>query len=99
MGREVGGGGSGLGTHVHPWWIHVNVMQNQYSIVKENKVKIKMKKFKKFKKKECSFNMPANLENSTVATRLEKVSFHFNSEEGQCQRMFKLPDNYTHFAC
>ena len=31
-----GGGrrGSGLGTHVHPWWIHVDVWQNQYSIVK-----------------------------------------------------------------
>ena len=31
-----GGGrrGSGLGTHVHPWQIHVNVWQNQYSIVK-----------------------------------------------------------------
>ncbi|KAJ1063001.1 hypothetical protein K5549_005030 [Capra hircus] len=26
-------GGSCLGTHVHPWWIHVNVWQNQYSIV------------------------------------------------------------------
>ena len=33
MGREVGGG-SCLGLHVHPWWIHVNVWQNQYSIVK-----------------------------------------------------------------
>ena len=33
-GREVGGGGSCLGSHVHPWWIHVNVWQNQYSIVK-----------------------------------------------------------------
>ena len=27
-------GGSGLGTHVHPGWIHVDVWQNQYSIVK-----------------------------------------------------------------
>ena len=27
-------GGSGLGTHVHPWWIHVDVWQNQYNIVK-----------------------------------------------------------------
>ena len=27
--------GSGLGTHVHPWQIHVNVWQNQYSIVKQ----------------------------------------------------------------
>ena len=34
VGREVGGGGSCLGTHVHPRWIHVNVWQNQYSIVK-----------------------------------------------------------------
>ena len=31
-------------THVHPWLIHVNVWQNQYSIVKQNKVKIKIKK-------------------------------------------------------
>ena len=38
MGWEVGGG-SGLGTHVHPWLIHVNVWQNQYSIVKQNKLK------------------------------------------------------------
>ena len=37
-------GGSGLGTHVHPWLIHINVWQNQYSIVKQNKVKIKIKK-------------------------------------------------------
>ena len=40
-------GGSGLGTHVHPWLIHVNVWQNQYSIVKQNKVKIKKFFFKK----------------------------------------------------
>ena len=33
MGREVGGG-SGLGTRVHPWQIHVDVWQNQYNIVK-----------------------------------------------------------------
>ena len=26
--------GSGLGTHVHLWWLHINVWQNQYSIVK-----------------------------------------------------------------
>ena len=39
--------GSGLGTHVHPWRIHVNVWQKQYSIVKQIKVKIKIKKKKK----------------------------------------------------
>ena len=35
--------------------------------------------------------MPENLENSAVATGLEKVSFHSNPKERQWQRMFKLP--------
>ena len=35
--------------------------------------------------------MPANLENSAVPTGLEKVSFHSNPKERQCQRMLKLP--------
>ena len=34
----------------------------------------------------AALNMPANLENSAVATGLEKVSFHSNPKEGQCQR-------------
>ena len=38
--------------------------------------------------------MPANLENSAVATGLEKVSFHSNPKERQCQRIFKLPYNW-----
>ena len=42
-----------------------------------------------------ALNMPANLENSAVATGLEKVSFHSNRKERQCQRMFKLPHNCT----
>ena len=37
--------------------------------------------------------MQANLKNSTVATELEKVSFHSTLKESQCQRMFKLPHN------
>ena len=35
--------------------------------------------------------MPANLENSAVATGLEKVSFHSNPKERQYQRMLKPP--------
>ena len=42
--------------------------------------------------------MPANLENSAVATGLEKVSFHSNSKERQCQRMLKLTHNFTHLT-
>ena len=43
-------------------------------------------------------NMPANLENSAVATGLEKVSFHSNPKEKQCQRMFKLPHSCAHLT-
>ena len=35
--------------------------------------------------------MPTKLENSAVATGLEKVSFHSNPKERHCQRMLKLP--------
>ena len=41
---------------------------------------------------------PGNLENSAVATGLEKVSFHSNPKEKQCQRMLKLPHNCTHLT-
>ena len=44
------------------------------------------------------YSMPANLENSAVATGLEKVSFHSNPKERQCQRMLKLPHNCTHLT-
>ena len=40
--------------------------------------------------------LPANLENSAVATGMEMVNFHSYPKEGQCQRMFKLLHNCTH---
>ena len=40
-----------------------------------------------------------NLENSAVATGLEKVSYHSNPKERQSQRMLKLPHNCTHLTC
>ena len=53
--------------------------------------------------KECcesaALSMPANLENSAVAKGLEKVSFHSNPKERQCQRMLKLPHICTHLTC
>ena len=45
-GREEG---SGWGTRVYLWWIHVDIWQNQYNIVKlKNTTKFKKEK-KKFK--------------------------------------------------
>ena len=46
----------------------------------------------------ATLSMPANLENSAVATGLEKVSFHSNPKERQCKRMLKLPHNCTHLT-
>ena len=43
--------------------------------------------------------MPANLENLAVAIGLDKVSFHFNAKERECQRMLKLPHSCTHLTC
>ena len=39
-----------------------------------------------------------NMENSVVAIGLEKVSFHSNPKERQCQRMLKLPHDCTHLT-
>ena len=37
-------------------------------------------------------------ENSAMATGMEKVSFHSNPKERQCQRMLKLLYNCTHLT-
>ena len=48
--------------------------------------------------KDDPVKVPANLENSAVATGLEKVSFHSNPKERQCQRMLKPLHNCTHLT-
>ena len=49
-GREVGGGGSGWGTHLHPWQIHVNVWQKlpQYCKVISLQLKFFLSEHKAF---------------------------------------------------
>ena len=63
-----------------------------FQILKDDAVKVLHSHF-------MPANMPANLENSAVATGLEKVSFLSNPKERQCQRMLKLPHNCTHLTC
>jgi len=46
----------------------------------------------------AALNMPENLKKSAVATGLEKISFHSNPKERQCQRTLKLPHNCTHLT-
>ena len=57
-----------------------------YQILKDDAVKVLHSKCQQ------------NLENSAVATGLEKVSFHSNPKERQCQRMLKLLHNCTHLT-
>ena len=45
-GRRVEG--SGWGTHVYLWQIHVDIWQNQCNIVKLSKIKLKKKENEKF---------------------------------------------------
>ena len=62
---------------------------------------IPAEQFQILKRRSCesaALNMPANLENSAVATGLEKVSFHSNPKERQCQGILKLPQNCTHLT-
>ena len=51
-----------------------------YQILKDDAVKVLHSNLEN----SVNLDMPANLENSTVATGLEKVSFHSNPKERQC---------------
>ena len=46
----------------------------------------------------CSIHQQ-NLENSAVSMGLEKVNFHSNPKERQCQRMIRLPHNCAYLTC
>ena len=46
----------------------------------------------------AALNMPAHLENSAVATGLERVSFNSNPKKRQCQRMFKVLHSCIHLT-
>ena len=95
---------NGVITHLEPdtlecevWWALGSITMNKasgddgipvelFQILKDDAVKV------------LQLNMPANLESSAVATGLEKVSFHSNPKERQCQRMLKLLHNCTHLT-
>ena len=79
----------GLGTHVHPWLIHVNVWQNQCSIVKQNKVKIII--FKKSKKKKLNIQKTKVMAPGPITSREidgETVADYFSglqiTADGDC---------------
>ena len=48
---------------------------------------------------DAALNMPAHLENSAVATGLEKGQFSFQSQRKAMPRMLKLLHNCTYLTC
>ena len=66
---------------------------------KEASLQTKLVEVREFQLSYFKSYILANLENSTVATGLKKISFHSNPKEGQCQRMLRLLNNSAHFTC
>ena len=79
-------------------WVLGNITTNKASGVDGIPVEL-LQILKDDAVKSAALNMSVNLENSAVATGLEKVSFHSNPKERQCQRMLKPPHNCTHLTC
>ena len=91
----------GVITHLEPdilecevKWVLGNITTNKAS--GGNRIPAELSKIKDDAVK--VLHMPANLENSSVATGLEKVSFHSNPKERQYQRMFRLLHSCTHLT-
>ena len=87
-------------------WALRNITMNQtsegdeipvelFQILKDDAVKVPHS----IRQQICKTQQSENLQNATVGTRLEKVSFHSNPKERQCQRMLKLLHNCTHLTC
>ena len=67
MGREAGGG-SGWGTHVHPWLIHVSVQQKPLQYCKV--ISLQFKLIKKKKEVAYQFLLALNSESESPRTPL-----------------------------
>ena len=91
------------GTHQEPgilecevWWALGSIITNKagggdgipielFQILKDDSVKV-------------LHSICQQIWKTAVATGLEKVSFHSNLKERQCQRMLKLPHHCTHLT-
>ena len=84
-------------THLEPDILECEVKWALGSITKNKAsggdgIPVELFQILKWCRESAALNMPANLENSAVATGLEKVSFHSNPKESQLH-------NCTHLTC
>ena len=77
VGREVGGG-SGWGTHVHPWMIHVNVLQKplQYcKVISRQLNKLIKKKRKTYPNFHVASQRTPNSQTILKKNQIRKLTF------------------------
>ena len=93
----------GVITHLEPdileckvKWVLRSITMNKASGGDE--IPAELFKILKYDAVSAALNMQAILENTVETTELEKISFHSSPKEGQCQRLFKLPHDCTHFT-
>ena len=74
--------GSGWGTHVYLWWIHFDIWQNQYNIVKfKNKIKLKKKKKRKNVKEESEkVGLKLNIQKTKIMASSPITSWQIDGE-------------------
>ena len=96
---------NGVITHLEPGilecevkWALESITTNKASGGGGDGIPVELFRILKDDGESAALNMPANLQNSAVATGLEKVSFHSNPKERQCQRMLKLLHSCTHLT-
>ena len=63
------------------------------------RIPAKLFKILKLRLLKCCTQYASTFGKLSMATRLEKVSFHSHLKEWHCQRMFQLLDNWAHFIC
>ena len=91
-----------MGTHLEPdtWSVRSNGPQEavlQVKFVEVTEFPLSGLKSPKWCYKSVVFNILANLENSALATGLERVNFHFNVKEEQCQKNVQTTIQYRSF--
>ena len=85
-------------SYMYPQLELVEVMEFQLSDFKFSNSSWAISNPERWCYESAALNIPAHLENSAVATGLEKGSFHSNPKERKCQRMLKLQHNCTHLT-
>ena len=78
-------------------WALGSITTNKVS--RNDEFQLRYLKYLKMMVLKCCTQYVSKLENPAMAIEQEKVSFHPNSKERQCQRMSKPLNNCIHFPC